>query len=81
MNVQGEVYLDVQKDSIHPFVVRTNHLEVRVLGTAFNVTDYAKDSETSVVLVRGSVDAKWIIRIKSAWYPTKGFLQEMEKYL
>lgn len=58
LNVQGEVYLDVQKDSIHPFVVRTNHLEVRVLGTAFNVTDYAKDSETSVVLVRGSVDVK-----------------------
>lgn len=58
LNVQGEVYLDVQKDSIHPFVVRTNHLEVRVLGTVFNVTDYAKDSETSVVLVRGSVDVK-----------------------
>lgn len=58
LNVQGEVYLDVQKDSTHPFVVKTNHLEVRVLGTAFNVTDYAKDSETSVVLVRGSVDVK-----------------------
>lgn len=56
LNVQGEVYLDVRKDAAHPFVVKTNRLEVTVLGTSFNVTDYAKDAETAVVLVRGSVD-------------------------
>ncbi|MFW8423776.1 FecR family protein, partial [Klebsiella pneumoniae] len=43
LNVQGEVYLDVRKDAAHPFVVKTNRLEVTVLGTSFNVTDYAKD--------------------------------------
>lgn len=58
LNVQGEVYLDVKKDPSHPFVVKTNHLEVNVLGTAFNITDYSKDSQPVVVLVRGSVDVK-----------------------
>lgn len=58
LNVRGEVYLDVQKDPAHPFIVKTDHLEVRVLGTAFNVTDYSKEAETAVVLVRGSVDVK-----------------------
>ena len=58
LNVQGEVYLDVRKDAAHPFVVKTNRLEVTVLGTSFNVTDYAKDTETAVVLVQGSVDVK-----------------------
>lgn len=56
LNVQGEVYLDVKKDAGHPFVVKTNRLEVTVLGTSFNVTDYASDSESAVVLVQGSVD-------------------------
>lgn len=58
LNVQGEVFLDVKRDENHPFIVKTNHLEVRVLGTAFNVTDYSKDSQPAVVLVRGSVDVK-----------------------
>lgn len=58
LSVQGEIYLDVRKDATHPFVVKTNRLEVTVLGTSFNVTDYAKDVETAVVLVQGSVDVK-----------------------
>ena len=58
LKVQGEVFLDVKADREHPFVVNTNHLEVSVLGTAFNVTDYATDPETAVVLVRGSVNVK-----------------------
>lgn len=58
LNVQGEVFLDVKKDSAHPFVVKTKHLEIKVLGTSFNVSDYAKNVESSVVLVRGSVDVK-----------------------
>ncbi len=58
LSVQGEVYLDVRKDAAHPFVVKTNRLEVTVLGTSFNVTDYSKDTETAVVLVQGSVDVK-----------------------
>ena len=36
----------LKKDEKHPFIVKTTHLEVSVLGTAFNVNDYAKNVET-----------------------------------
>ncbi|TMU56113.1 FecR family protein [Flagellimonas algicola] len=53
--VQGEAFLDVAKDPNHPFVVNTNGLNVRVLGTQFNVSAYPEDETTEVVLVEGAV--------------------------
>lgn len=38
--VNGEVYLQVSPDKKHPFVVKTNRMEVEVLGTEFNVSAY-----------------------------------------
>ena len=76
LNVQGEVFLDVKKDEQHPFIVKTTHLEVSVLGTAFNVTDYAKDMETSVVLVRGSVDVKVDNKAKKRLVPNQRLSME-----
>lgn len=76
LNVQGEVYLDVRKDAIHPFVVKTNRLEVTVLGTSFNVTDYAEDTETSVVLVQGSVDVEVANKEKKRLIPNQRLSQE-----
>lgn len=54
--VDGEVYLEVARDEKRPFVVKTNALDVEVLGTIFNVSSYRSDKKTSVVLVEGSVD-------------------------
>ena len=52
----GEAYLEVAKDSGRPFTVRTSDLlEVQVLGTRFNVSNYPEDETTEVVLVEGSV--------------------------
>lgn len=76
LNVQGEVFLDVKKDKQHPFIVKTTHLEVSVLGTAFNVNDYAKDMETSVVLVRGSVDVKVDNKAKKRLVPNQRLSME-----
>jgi len=47
--------LDVTKDKTHPFVVNADNLNVRVLGTHFNVSNYPEDKMTDVVLVEGSV--------------------------
>lgn len=76
LNVQGEVYLDVQKDTAHPFVVKTNRLEVTVLGTSFNVTDYVRDTETAVVLVQGSVDVKVDNKEKKRLLPNQRLSKE-----
>lgn len=54
--VEGEIYLDVYKDEQRPFIVRTPQMNVRVLGTSFNVSAYKEDEQASVVLVQGKVE-------------------------
>ncbi|MDR0844105.1 MAG: FecR family protein, partial [Tannerella sp.] len=36
--IEGEAYLEVTPDKERPFIVKTNQMEVRVLGTSFNVS-------------------------------------------
>lgn len=40
VDLKGEAYFDVRKDSLHPFIVRVNGAEVQVLGTSFNINAY-----------------------------------------
>ena len=40
VELEGEVYFEVVRDEEHPFVVYANQLNVRVLGTGFNVMVY-----------------------------------------
>lgn len=56
--VDGEVFLDVMPDKTCPFIVKTNKMNIRVLGTAFNVNAYENDKEQSVVLVSGKVNVQ-----------------------
>ena len=53
--MEGEAFFDVAKDKKHPFVVIADKLNVEVLGTHFNVSNYSEDETTDVVLVEGSV--------------------------
>jgi Fe2+-dicitrate sensor, membrane component len=54
--VDGEIFLEVAPDKRRPFLVKTNTLEVNVLGTSFNVSAYENDDYASVVLVTGNVN-------------------------
>jgi len=54
--VIGEVYLEVKKDPSRPFFVKTETMDVKVLGTSFNVCAYNDDNFANVVLVNGSVE-------------------------
>ena len=55
VDLKGEAYFEVRKDSLHPFVVRMNGAEVTVLGTSFNVNTYGDDGLIYTTLVNGSV--------------------------
>ncbi|UGU17215.1 DUF4974 domain-containing protein [Sinomicrobium kalidii] len=55
VTVRGEAFFEVAKDSSHPFVVKANGLNVRVLGTKFNVSAYEEDPAVQTVLVEGAV--------------------------
>lgn len=54
--LSGEAYFDVAKNESNPFRVNVDDLEVRVLGTQFNVSAYNEDEYIDVVLVEGSVN-------------------------
>lgn len=54
--LDGEAYFSVQKDKSRPFTVMTQDMNTRVHGTEFNVSSYKNESNTSTVLVEGSVD-------------------------
>jgi hypothetical protein len=56
--VEGEVYLEVARDEKSPFIVKTDLLDIHVLGTSFNVSAYKNDKNQSVVLATGSVSIK-----------------------
>ncbi len=55
--ISGEAYLDVAHDAGWPFIVKTDHLDVKVLGTEFNIKSYPDETNSTIVLVKGSVQA------------------------
>jgi len=43
VSLQGEAFFEIKPDSAHPFVIDANGVEVKVLGTSFNVKAYSKE--------------------------------------
>ncbi|MFT4095155.1 MAG: DUF4974 domain-containing protein [Niabella sp.] len=56
VTLAGEAYFDVTKDRSRPFIVHTATMDVRVLGTAFNVRAYGDEADAQTTLIRGSVE-------------------------
>lgn len=55
VEITGEVYFEVAKNKAKPFIVKTDDMQVEVLGTHFNVNAYADEAEIKTTLVEGSV--------------------------
>lgn len=55
VELNGEAFFEVAKDTKRPFVVRSQHLQTTVLGTSFNVQAYPDRKETDVAVVEGLV--------------------------
>jgi ferric-dicitrate binding protein FerR (iron transport regulator) len=51
----GEAFFDVKKSTV-PFTIRANNIQIKVLGTAFNVKAYPEDKTTETSLIRGRVE-------------------------
>jgi transmembrane sensor len=52
----GEAFFDVSHNAKRPFIISTNTISIKVLGTAFNVKAYPRDKETAATLLRGSIE-------------------------
>lgn len=54
--VEGEVYFDVTPDKKRPFIVKTDRINVQVLGTKFAISAYKEEKQSHVVLASGAVN-------------------------
>lgn len=54
LQLKGEAYFDVAKDSLRPFIIHTEQFGIRVTGTQFNIRTYPNEIP-STTLAEGSV--------------------------
>lgn len=52
----GEGYFDVVRNPKRPFIIHTSKIDIKVLGTQFNVKAYPNDKTVETSLIHGSVE-------------------------
>ncbi|MEO6187693.1 MAG: FecR domain-containing protein [Ginsengibacter sp.] len=55
VSITGEAYFEVAHDARKPFHVMVNNMEVKVLGTHFNISAYENEDAAKTTLLEGSV--------------------------
>lgn len=56
VELSGEAYFEVAENVQKPFIVKTKEVDVRVLGTHFNVKAFPEEERTVTTLAEGSVE-------------------------
>ena len=56
VTLEGEGFFDVVKMATKPFIVHAGRINIKVLGTAFNVRSYASDKNIETTLLRGKIE-------------------------
>lgn len=59
VTLSGEGYFDVKASAEHPFVIKTGKVDVRVLGTTFNLKAYPNDHRVETYLISGKVEVAY----------------------
>jgi transmembrane sensor len=57
---EGEIFVDVKRDTAHPFRIQTDLHVIRVLGTSFRVRSYSNDDDREVAVKTGLVEVSSI---------------------
>jgi transmembrane sensor len=52
----GEAFFDVTHNAKAPFIIHTSKMNIKVLGTEFNVKSYPEDSTSETTLIRGLIE-------------------------
>ncbi|MBN1413478.1 MAG: DUF4974 domain-containing protein [Bacteroidales bacterium] len=53
VELEGEAYFEVTPDQSHPFFVRTAEVQLKVLGTTFNLKAYKEEKTVEATLISG----------------------------
>ncbi len=59
VNLEGEAYFDVTHNKEKPFIIHTKEMNIKVLGTAFNVRAYPNEKKSEAALIRGSIEVSF----------------------
>lgn len=54
--LEGEAYFEVKRDTTRPFIVHTSGIDIKVLGTGFNVKAYSSEPTIEATLIHGSIE-------------------------
>ncbi|NJO68595.1 MAG: FecR family protein [Bacteroidetes bacterium] len=55
VSLEGEAFFKVKSNKRKPFVVQTSRLNVKALGTTFNVKAYPEDKSVTAILIEGVI--------------------------
>lgn len=71
--LEGEAFFEVKHDITRPFIVHTPAMDVKALGTAFNVKAYLNEKNTETSLISGLVEVtlKENNNLKMLLYPNQ----------
>lgn len=58
VRLTGEAFFEVSPDTVCPFIVTTDYMDIEVLGTSFNVSVYKDEEIAHTTLVKGSVKVR-----------------------
>ena len=56
VKLTGEAFFDVVKNPSKPFVIHASNVDIKVLGTQFNVKSYPGERTTEAALIRGTIE-------------------------
>jgi transmembrane sensor len=56
VTLSGEGYFDVIRNKQKPFIIHASKINIKVLGTEFDVKSYPSDKTTEASLIRGSIE-------------------------
>lgn len=77
VTLYGEGFFKVKADENHPFTIKTGKVDVRVLGTVFNLKAYPEDNRVETYLISGKVEVAYKHQDKE----TRTQLKPMERFV
>jgi len=57
--LEGEAFFEVARNSGRPFIVHASELDVKVLGTKFNIKAYPDENQIETSLFEGKINLLW----------------------
>ncbi|WP_200978898.1 FecR family protein [Echinicola sp. 20G] len=71
VHLKGQAFFDVERDTLHPFIVKSGEIQTKVLGTSFDVKAYDELEVFHVAVVTGKVNVRTDDGIETNITPTE----------